>query len=215
MRSLINLINIVQLEFPTLRRLVGTQGKYLVRDDYKVVVCLDVRDSFWWLESDEQFESSRWLKNGARVFDLDAVRLSDLCCLSPQQNFWSSSEDNLFSLISSMDIGALEASSGQVIHTSLPKASSLWQVVDMTLKQLGWLWGNLNELLKQHQCSQTKGWFTLHCKSAATCDKQLHFWREIGNFLSLQHHSPLGHCRNLQLVRTSLKGCQLWRILHW
>ena len=68
MRSLINLINIVQLEFPTLRRLVGTQGKYLVRDDYKVVVCLDVRDSFWWLERDEQFESSRWIKNGTRVW---------------------------------------------------------------------------------------------------------------------------------------------------
>ena len=43
------------------------------------------------------------------------------------------------------------------------------------------------------------------CDSAATCNSQLHFCREIGNFLPLQRCSPLKFCSNLRLVWTRLR----------
>ena len=54
--------------------------------------------------------------------------------------------------------------------------------------------------------------FTLHCESAATCDRLLQFCREIQNFLSLRCGSPLQIHNYLQLVWKSLKRPQIWRL---
>ena len=52
-----------------------------------------------------------------------------------------------------------------------------------------------------------KDWFTLHCESAANCDGQLNFCREIGNF---QSHAVLQSSANLQRpVWMSLKEVDL------
>ena len=53
--------------------------------------------------------------------------------------------------------------------------------------------------------NELQGWLTLYCESAATYVSQLHFCREIRNFLSLCCCNPLRFCSDLWLVWESLK----------
>ena len=60
-----------------------------------------------------------------------------------------------------------------------------------------WLHGSSQLRSETLKYFYLKGWFTLCSKFAAVCNSQLHFYREIRNFLVLHCCSLLRFCRNV------------------